>query len=429
MTRDRSPGGQESRRESVTMETPEDVAVMIRLSQAGWGRRRIAKHLGCSHETVRRYLRQGGWSPYDTQHKRAKTLDPYQDWLKAAFFQHRGNAEVLRQELKRQHGLDVSLRTLERAVQPWRQQLQAATLATVRFETPPGHQMQADFGEITVGIAGERVAVHLCVLTLGYSRRCFVRAYRHQRQNHWLDAMEEAFRHFGGVPAEMLLDNARALVQHHDPHTSELTFNERFAAFAAYWGFRPRACRPYRARTKGKDERGVGYVKRNAIAGRTFESWEALQAHLAWWMREIADVRIHGTTGEAPLRRFQEQEATALRPLPAKPPFVAEREVVRVVHTDACVEFETNWYSVPWALLRQRVTVRQRDQRITILYAGRIVAQHPRLSGSRQRSVDPQHWQGLVPAPPEPTPPAPVPVPDLQRSLDVYAALIEEESA
>lgn len=199
------------------------------------------------------------------------------------------------------------------------------------------------------------------------------------------------------MPSEVLVDNARALVKAHDVETGEVAFNERFRAFATYWGFKPRACRPYRARTKGKDERGVGYVKRNAIAGRTFASWEELEAHLKWWTREVADVRVHGTTGEAPLARFHEAEAAALQPLPDKPPFVAEREVVRVVHNDACVEVESNWYSVPWRLLRCRVTVRLRDERVVILHGGEIVAQHDRLRGRRERRVDPSHRAGLVP--------------------------------
>lgn len=113
----------------------------------------------------------------------------------------------------------------------------------------------------------------------------------------------------------MLLDNPRALVEHHDAVTREVRFNDRLLAFARYWGFRPRACAPYRARTKGKDERGVGYVKPNAIAGHVFASWAALEAHLAWWMREIADLRAHGTTGEQPIERFRRTEARALRPL------------------------------------------------------------------------------------------------------------------
>src|SRR5690606_16304642 len=151
-----------------------------------------------------------------------------------------------------------------------------------------------------------------------------------------------------------------------DAATREVRFNARLQAFATYWGFKPRACAPYRARTKGKDERGVGYVKGNAIAGRDFESWAALEAHLAWWMREIADVRRHGTTGEPPLERFQRAEAAALRPLDGRPPFRQVRDLVRQVQADCCVEVDTNAYSVPWRLIGESVRVVVAGGRVSI---------------------------------------------------------------
>jgi transposase len=120
---------------------------------------------------------------------------------------------------------------VERAVAPWRRDLEAAARATVRFETPPGRQLQIDFGERRVEIAGEMVRVHLLVTTLGYSRRRYVRAFRNERQGCWLEGIEGAFRHFGGVPEEVLLDNPRALVVHHDPATREVRFHERLLAF------------------------------------------------------------------------------------------------------------------------------------------------------------------------------------------------------
>ena len=129
----------------------------------------------------------------------------------------------------------------------------------------------------------------------------YIRPSLRERQLDWFEGMEASFLRFGGVPAEVMLDNARALVEHHDAATREVRFNGRLHAFARYWGFKPRACAPYRARTKGKDERGVGYVKRNAIAGRRFPSWGAFVAHLERWTREIADRRVHGTTGEPPI--------------------------------------------------------------------------------------------------------------------------------
>jgi transposase len=410
-------------REVAKMETPDDVAAMLRLQAAGWGAKRIAKEFGCARNTVRHYLRQGGWKPYGGGEGRKKVLDEHTGWVGKEFERHKGNAEVVRQELKRQKGVSVSLRTVERAVKDRRRQLRAETVATVRFETPPGEQLQADFGELFVVIAGERVKVHLCVLTLGYSRRPFVRAYPNERQGNWLDCMERSFYAFGGVPEHVLIDNARALVSVHDVETREVVFTERFTQFATYWGFKPRACAPYRARTKGKDERGVGYVKRNAIAGRSFDSWAALDSWLEEWTRDVADVRVHGTTGERPVDRF-DRERDALQPLKGRVPFLAEREFERKVHNDACVELAANWYSVPWKLVGSMVIVRVRDQAITVSHAGRIVARHDRVEGRRQRIVDPSHWEGLARAPTveiDVEQPDGPPEPEFARSLDVYA--------
>jgi transposase len=134
------------------VQTPQDVEAMRRLSAAGWGRRRIAKELGCSPETVRKYLRQGGWQPYGKP-CRNTVLDGQREWLRQRFMAHRGNADVVRQELAGEKGIEVSLRTVERAVEPWRQELRNAALATVRFETPPGRQLQADFGQCLVRVS------------------------------------------------------------------------------------------------------------------------------------------------------------------------------------------------------------------------------------------------------------------------------------
>jgi len=187
---------------------------------------------------------------------------------------HAGNADVVRQELEREKGIRLSLRTVQREVRHLRRELETEARATIRFETPPGRQLQIDFGERRVAIGDENVRVYLFVATLGYSRRLYVRAFRNERQESWFAGVEGAFRHFGGITEEVLLDNDRGLVSRHDRATREVEFNARLHAFAKHWGFRPRACAPYRARTKGKDERGVGYVKKNAIAGRAGRSWK-----------------------------------------------------------------------------------------------------------------------------------------------------------
>jgi transposase len=233
MAKQRAPQVDGLRREDVR--TPDEVAAMLRLHALGWGTRRIAAEFGCSRNTVKRYVERGGWSPLAVT-SRPRALDGLEDWLAERFRRHRGNADVVRQELLAEHSISISLRTVERAVAHLRRELAAEARATVRFETPPGRQMQIDFGGASVVIGGQAIRVYLFVATLGHSRRTFVQAFRHERQTAWLDGIEGAFRHFGGLPAEILLDNARALVTHHDAQTREVVFNERLHAFARYSG-------------------------------------------------------------------------------------------------------------------------------------------------------------------------------------------------
>lgn len=377
------------------MKAPDEVTAMVRLKALGWGSKRIAAELGCSRNTVKRWLRCGDWRPCVTP-SRSKKLDELTDWLAERFRRHAGNADVIRQELASEKGVHVSLRTVERAVAPLRQELIAEARATVRFETRPGEQLQIDFGERRVEIAGVPTKVFFFVATLGYSRRLHVRAFGHEKQDSRFAGMESAFAAFGGVPREVLLDNARALILHHDPSSREVVLHPRLHAFARHWGFRVRACAPYRARTKGKDERGVGYVKKNAIAGRRFESWAAMEAHLEGWTRDIADRRVHGTTGEAPRERFDRDEAAALRSLVGLPPFTTARDLVRSVGADCAVAVDGNAYSVPWRLIGERVRVTVGGDVVRVLHGGREVAVHAELKGRHGRVVDDRHLIGLV---------------------------------
>ena len=374
---------------------PQEVSALLRLNELGWGAKRISRALGISRNTVKTYLAAGGWTPYQ-QPERKKALNGLRTWLRERFLTHRGNADVLRQELTAEKGIAVSLRTVERAVKPFRQELEAEARATMRFETAPGKQMQIDFGERLVEIGGAKLRVYLFVATLGYSRRCHVRAFRNERQESWFDGLESAFHTFGGVTEEVLFDNARALVVEHDAVTRSVVLNDKLKAFAKHWDFRPRACAPYRARTKGKTENGVGYVKRNAIAGRSFPSWEVFEAHLEVWTREVADVRVHGTTGEPPIERFRRAEAAALKSVVGIPPFHAARELVRRVQADCAVEIDGNAYSVPWRLIGETVRAMISDGIVRIYHGSQEIAMHSTCVGRRQRIVDPTHYAGLA---------------------------------
>ncbi len=380
---------------------PDDVSAMLRLKEQGWGTRRIASELGVSRNTVKTYVKAGGWTAYK-QPQRKRALDGLDKWLCERFKRHKGNADVVRQELAVEKGIEVSLRTVERAVQGFRQELRAEARATVRFETPPGKQLQIDFGERLIEIGDKKQRVYVFVATLGHSRRLHVRAFTNERQGNWFDGLESAFRSFGGVTQEVLLDNARALVDRHNPVTREVVFNAKLKAFAKHWNFTPRACAPYRARTKGKTENGVGYVKKNAIAGRSFASFEELEAHLVEWTRDIADTRVHGTTGEAPMTRFERDEAKALKAIGGVPPFTIMRELVRKVQADCQVMVDDNGYSVPWRLIGESVQVALADGVVRVTYAGVEVARHDVLAGKRQRAIDPAHFEGVAGANREP---------------------------
>lgn len=191
----------------------------------------------------------------------------------------------------------------------------------------------------------------------------------------------------------------------------------------------PRACAPYRARTKGKDERGVGYVKRNAIAGHRFASIDALRGHLALWMREVADVRNHGTTGEPPIARFDRDERAVLIPLNGRAPFLQVRELVRCVHSDACIELDTNRYSVPWRLIGESVSVVVADRQVRILYAGHEVACHGQSLARRTSVIDRKHLVGIVGAGERSHAVPPVSIIREAKGAELLRSLSEYESA
>ena len=228
------------------------------------------------------------------------------------------------------------------------------------------------------------------------------------------------------------MDNPRALVVRHDAVSRSVQFNDKLIAFAKHWGFHPRACAPYRARTKGKTENGVGYVKKNAIAGHSFTSWEAFEAHLAEWEREVANVRTHGTTGETPIARFTRDEAHRLRPLGRQPSFGSLRELTRVVGNDCAVEIDTNSYSVPWRLIGERVAVTVAAGEVRIRHGVREVAVHKQSQGRRLRIVDSAHLDGVAgrngavcrPDIAAATVPGSSPPPSLLRPLAEYEAVI-----
>jgi len=279
------------------------------------------------------------------------------------------------------------------AVRPLRIEAAAASLTQCRFETEPGEQAQADWGEVRVHFGTKPAKVHIFVMTLGYSRRGWSEGYEHERMESLLSAHEHGFEHFGGVTREVLYDRMRTVIQ--GEREGKKRWNSTFQAFARYWGFEPRVCRPYRAQTKGKVESGVKYVKRNFLPGRVFRDLEDFNAQLAAWQLEIADRRIHGTTHEPPIERFK-REANALTPLAGRTGFLAAMPRARVVADDWLVSIDTNRYSVPWRLIGATVEVFQVGGHWQIRHRGAVVAEHAVLPGRHELSVKPEHGPGAV---------------------------------
>jgi transposase len=410
--------------EDTRMLKPELVDRIRELADRGLGSKRIARLTGIARNTVRRYL--AGAVVGHQERPAARRLDDEARREVRDLFDSvaEGNAVVIQQELAAR-GEHVELRTLQRAVAPLRQERRAEALATVRFETPPGQQLQIDFGEKVVTIAGRPVKVYLMTAVLGYSRRLFVRASLAQRQDDWLEGLDAAFRHFGGLTEQVLCDNASPLVTSHDRQTGHVVWNPGFEAFCRDRGLAAVACRPRRARTKGKIERGVGYVKHNALAGRSFASFEALRAHLASWMVAVADRRIHGTTRRRPADLFEEGERRALRPPPSRPLAVRTRRLKRRVSTDCFVDVDTVRYSVPYRHVRETVEVVVEGEHVEVYLRGACIARHRRSEEPHSRVRIPAHFEGLFRREAATPARAEAPADGVARPLSKYAELVE----
>jgi transposase len=350
----------------------------------------IARRLDLDRKTVRRCLKQESWQPYQRPARTDTLLAEHADYLRERAPQVGYSAQVLWQEL-RARGFGGSYPTVKRFVRPLRAVEVLAERASVRFETPPGQQSQVDWGATRVHFRHQPVLLHFFVLTLGYSRRHYMEPALNERVPQFLDAHERAFDHFAGHTREHLYDRPRTICS--PDGSGGVVWNETFRSFARYWGFEPRLCRPYRARTKGKVESGVKYLKRNFLVGRSFVDLVDVGEQWAEWNATVADVRVHGTTHQPPIERFAD-ERVHLLPRAGRPGYKLEARFTRIVADDFLVSLDSNRYSVPFVLIGHTVEVERRDGQVRIHHRGRLVATHTELPGRHGLVVLPEHGPG-----------------------------------
>jgi transposase len=312
----------------------------------------MAAELGVHPRTVRRALDRGS-APKPGRKRSGSKLDAYKEKIDQLLKESVWNAVVVLREIQAD-GYSGSIALVRRYIEPKR--VLRTSRATVRFETDPGEQLQTDWGETTVEMAGQKVKVYFIVNTLGYSRRFHFWGTDSQDAEHTYEGLIRSFEYFGGLTQEVLVDNQKSAVlqasnQGH-PH-----FNERFLDLANHYGFTPKACRPYRAQTKGKDERMVSYIKHHFfVRYRTFESWAHLNQLAELWLATEADQRLQTTVKEVVAERF-EREKPFLTPLPLQRYDTSYREM-RHVEWDAYVNVNGNRYSAPATLVGQWVEIR-----------------------------------------------------------------------
>lgn len=289
--------------------------------ERGTSKSALARQLGVSRDTIHRWIRDGALDrdvdetpvTYGPRLPLATKLDPYRAIIEARLTAYPALSAVRVLEEIRAAGYTGGYSQLTALVR----QLRPAPVdaPVVRFETPPGRQAQVDFAEFRFPW-GKRYAL---LVVLGYSRLLWCRFSLRQDMRTLISGLEDAFLAFGGVPQEVLFDQMKAVITRDlRLQGGALVRNLEFLRFAHHWGFTPRACRPYRAQTKGKVERPVRYVRDNLVYGRAFLNDADLAQQCADWLERVANARRHGTTQEPPRARFERDERRLLLPLPAR---------------------------------------------------------------------------------------------------------------
>jgi transposase len=350
----------------------------------------IARRTGRDRKTVRKYVKAGLEPPlYGPRAPRPGVLDPYKGYLRGRLEVYPGlTAARLFREIRGlgYTGGGTAVKDFVRQIRP-----APPTVFERRFETKPGEQAQVDFAHFRVCFEDEpsRVrVVWLFSMVLGYSRRIHARFVPGQGTDEVLRGHLAAFSAFGGVPRSILYDRMKTAVIGEEPD-GRVIFNANLVELACHHGFTPRACKPYRAKTKGKVERPYRYIRQDFFEGRRFRNLDDLNRQLRDWLDEVANVRVHGTTGRVVAEAFADEQPSLLS-LPERP-FRAVLKLERRITKDGMVSLDGNLYSVPDGTLRRAVELQVTATDVRILEGGWLIAAHPVLTGRGGRSLQPGH--------------------------------------
>jgi transposase len=361
--------------------------------RAGSSIRKIAREMGLARNTVSgvlaRIAAQRTGHEGSPLRRRTSGLDPYEPTIQELLGRYPDLTAVRLLEELRERGYTGGYTMVRKRLGALRPR--TTPRPVVRFETAPGAQAQMDYSVYDLDFTSEgKRRVNLFSYILGYSRRQYLHFVESQDMTTTLREHLRAFEYLGGVAATCLYDNMKVVVTGYEDDVP--VYNSRFLAFATHYGFRPVACRPRRAQTKGKVERPFYYVETSLFNGRTFSSLDHLNEVTAWWLAHVADVRQLREVKNTPLQLYAD-ERPHLIPLPVQP-YDFSPVVYRTVNVEALVTYCQNGYSVPWRYIGSMLPVRITEKEL-IVYGPHVeeIARHELLPRkvTGQRVVQKEH--------------------------------------
>lgn len=360
---------------------------MQHLKAQGLKPAQIAKQIGRDRRTVRRWLKRSKYQPRASTSTVSK-LDPFKPRIVAWLREHPYSAQQVFQKLQNQgyEGGITILRDYVRQIRPPKKQ------AYLKLDFEPGECAQVDwgtFGQIPVGDTMRRLSFF--VMVLAYSRMMYVHFTLAETMEHFLEAHCQAFEFIAGCPKKIWVDNCKVAILKH-PVGSPAVPHPRYLELANHFGFGIVACGVRQPQQKGRVENGVGYVKKNFLAGHTFTDFAQVQPAAMEWLRNVANVRKHPQTGQRPIDLLEKE---ALSPLSPHPYDTGVIEDYRVSST-CRIRLDTNTYTVPYRLADQRVTLKRRPEELLIYHDNQLIATHVRSYRRRQDIVNEDHISPLL---------------------------------